>query len=136
MKKLYEAIAQTASALKNCEKSGNVDGWLQRHESKLDRIAQDYLPSGSGIDCGTKINLRHTNDRQIILTGNYHVLNDVGYYTHWIDYTVYVLPSLIGHIDITIAGDFFNEEGEEDENLKDYLYDIYHECLTSEYKED
>lgn len=126
MKTLIQTIASTLQAYQNCQKSGNVI-WQSKHEDKLRHIEKNHLPSGSGIDNGTKIDFDESTDKKIVLRFGYHHMNDGGYYTHWSDYKVVVKPAFHG-IDVTISGANTNF-------VKDYLFDVFYHALTAEFKE-
>lgn len=95
--------------------------WLDRHETTLDQI-EEMLPSGSGIDCGTKIDRDKTTGSKIVLTMSYHHMNDNGFYVGWTDHTITITPSFDG-IDVAIGGRNRN-------NIKDYLHEVYYHALS------
>ena len=87
-------------------------------EVKLEKL-EALLPSGSGIDDGTKINLEKSMPNMIILDSSYHCMED-GYYTEWVDFEVTILPSL--------AQEYYMEieiDGDDIVNLSDYLHETY-----------
>ncbi len=100
--------------------------WITDCEEKLEKL-ETLLPSGSGIDSGTKINLEDSKPNMIILDSSYHVMAD-GYYTHWIDFEVIVLPSLSFPfmLDIDAAWDDGNDD------IQDHLYQTYEMNLSEE----
>jgi len=124
MTKLYQQIPSTINARQNCESSGNSD-WYDKHGCLLDHMERNYLPSGSGIDSGCTL----IKDRcdVIVIESSYHVMNDGGYYTHWIDFKVTVRPSLQFNFELTITGAFGK-----DQDIKDYLYDLFNEVMNQE----
>ncbi len=87
-------------------------------EVKLEKL-EALLPSGCGIDDGTKINLEKSMPNMIILDSSYHCMED-GYYTEWVDFEVTILPSL--------AQEYYMEieiDGDDIVNLSDYLHETY-----------
>jgi hypothetical protein len=42
--------------MENCRKSGN-DGWLEKHGQEIMDIVKNDMPSGSGFDNGTGLNV-------------------------------------------------------------------------------
>ena len=126
MRTLAQQIASLCVARRNCQSRGNAE-WYANHSETLERIARDYLPSGSGIDNGTTIDLDATSFDKIVLTTSYHHMDENGYYDGWTDHKITIRPSFLG-LDITIGGRNRND-------IKDYLHDVFHHCLSSEFDE-
>lgn len=97
----------------------------ERWSAILDDI-EENLPSGSGIDCGTKINRERSTSERIILSTSFHHMNDGGMYDGWTEHTITVEPSLLFGLNIKISGRNRND-------IKDYLADVYREALEAEY---
>ncbi len=115
--KVYRQIASLLQAIENCEQSPRNVEWANRHDDRLHSIAYDCLPSGSGIDCGTKIDDTSRPDR-IVLTFSYHHMNENGMYDGWTEHKAIITPSLLSDFDIRITG--------RDRNMfKDYLYETF-----------
>ena len=120
---LYQHIASTLQARRNCEVSNNKE-WYDKHSEAL-KAMEDELPSGSGIDCGTKIDLDRSTPNKIVLTMEYHHMNDVGMYNGWTAHDIIITPSLQNEFDMRITG--------RDRNyIKECLYETYHEALQSD----
>lgn len=126
-KPLYQILALTLEAIRNCEKSGNGD-WEARHMDRLMSLVKDHMPSGSGIDDGTHLDLECTSPERLVLSAWYHHMDKWGGYDGWTEYTVTVKGSLAFGITLKIGGRDRN-------GIKDYLYDVYHEALTQEVEE-
>lgn len=122
---LIERIASLICARSNCLERGNSE-WKQRHEAELLALAREHLPSGAGIDAGTRIDLDRSKADKVVLTCGYHHMND-GYYEQWTNHTITIRPSFIGQIDIVISGR--NRNG-----IKEYLHEVFHQCLTADYQ--
>lgn len=121
---LYKEIASTINALKNLRSRTLVNKeWEDRWESRLEQIQNALLPSGSGIDSGTTISFEESSEDKIVLLTSFHHMNEHGYYDGWTDHKVTVRASLQFDIDIKIGGRDRNQ-------IKDYLHDVFHECLT------
>lgn len=118
---VYRALATTIEARQNCLKSGNTE-WQGRHSETILQIVENCLPSGSGIDCGTKIDLDQSTPDSLVFDVDYHHMNDGGYYDGWTQHRVIVTPSLAREISIRITGPDRNE-------IKEYLYECYHSAL-------
>jgi hypothetical protein len=72
---IYQIIASRLSAMLNCEKNGNVE-WLSRHAEKIENIVKEYMPSGSGIDAGTKFDFDASKPERLVFTFGFHHMND------------------------------------------------------------
>ncbi len=120
---LISKIASIIDARQNCLQSGNTE-WFENHTEYLEKIEQKYLPHGSGIDCGCKINLELSNENRIVITFDYHCMNEDGYYDDWQSYKLIAKPSFQG-IDLRITG-----KERQRYQLKDYLYDTFYYCLN------
>ena len=128
---LYSELATAIQVRRNCAEITPV-GVMKSHEwfdKWTDRIKElvDMLPSGSGIDCGTKIDLDASHAEKIVLYVSFHHMNDVGYYDEWTEHTITVSPGFNG-INMRISGRNRND-------IKDYLYETYDYALTREVEE-
>ena len=122
---LYKHIVSSVVARANCQKTGNTE-WELKHAETLETIARECLPSGSGIDNGTQIDLDASTEDKIVLTTAFHHMDDGGYYDGWTDHTVTVTADLLSTISLKISGRNRNE-------IKDYLYDVFLCELMREY---
>jgi hypothetical protein len=117
-RKLYQHIASMCEARKNCIKSENKI-WEERHTDNLITL-QNFLPSGSGIDSGCKIDMPNSGDKAIRITSSFHNMDEHGMYDGWIDFRVVVTPSLSNDFNIDIYGQFGKHQ-----DLKEYLADTF-----------
>lgn len=117
---LYREIANTIQARANCEASKNTE-WFDKHSERLRQLT-GLLPSGSGIDSGTHLDLNRSHAEKLVLETSFHHLDEHGFYDGWTFHTVTVTPSFQG-INIRISGRNRNM-------IKDYLYDTFHYALT------
>ena len=131
LKTLIQAIASRLQARHNCAE--NLDRahddfkahwheWIVKHTQWLLTCEKNHLPSGAGIDNGTRIDLEASTPERIVFTCSYHHMNDVGVYDGWTEHTVIVTPSFVYGLEIKISGRNRNE-------IKDYLHDTFHTCL-------
>jgi hypothetical protein len=102
-RKVFAALAGAIQARANCLQSGNTS-WYDEHGRRADKIAADYLPSGSGIDCGTKIVWEKSTADRLVFQADYHHMTDGGMYDGWTEHTVIVTASLAFGIDIRVTG--------------------------------
>ena len=121
--KLYQKIAREIDR-KIRGKQQNNTKWSDDAEEVLEDIMRNKLPSGSGIDAGTKLDDDSTPNR-LVFHVPFHHLNDAGYYDGWTQHRVIVTASLSWGINIKVTG--------KDKNgIKDYLGELFHEVLTQE----
>lgn len=123
-RKLYQRIASALQAMENCRASGN-DEWLSRHRDTITCLVANYMPSGSGIDSGTTIDLAASKPNRLVFDTGFHHMNDGGMYDGWTTHTVIVTPDLATGFDIRITGRDRNQ-------IKDYLGDVYAEALRAD----
>lgn len=122
MRRLYREIAAILVARENCLKSHNNE-WFDEHGAHLDALIGS-MPSGGGIDCGTKLDHDKSGPNKLVFHCSYHHMNDCGMYDGWTEHTITVTPSFDG-IDIRISGRNRN-------NIKDYLHETYYRALEEE----
>jgi len=96
--------------------------WKQSAQERLKHL-EDCLPSGSGIDCGTKIDIEASTQNKIVLFVEYHHMNDGGFYDGWTAHTITITPTFHSY-EMKISGRNRN-------NIKDYLSDVY-TCALSQ----
>lgn len=124
--KIYEKIANLQEARLQCLKSENKV-WEDKHTKSLIDILSKSELSGSGLDSGTTFDYDNSIGEKLIFHSAYHVMNDGGYYTHWINFSVTVTPSLCFNILFSIKGNFGK-----DQDIKDIIHDRFWEFLMSE----
>ena len=125
---VYKEIASILIAIGgNCAKSSNTE-WAKIWPEVLDYIIDNYLPHGSGIDNGIRINKDKSSANKIVLEFGFHKMDSNGSYCGWQDYTLYIRPSLAFDIDLRLRGRDY-------QGLKDYLYELFQYSLTREIPE-
>lgn len=122
-RKTYEHLVSAVQARINCLNSNPVNPWHEKHEETINAIVKQIMPSGSGIDCGTKIDLDKSSGEKLVFTFGFHHMNEGGYYDGWTEHTLTVKSSLQFGIELTISGRNRNY-------IKEYLYDTYRYALT------
>ena len=120
---LYQHIARCLTAQKNCRKTGNTE-WLSRHGDTINHLVDVYMPSGSGIDRGTKLDFDRSKPNRLVFTASYHHMND-----GWTDHDIIVYPDLSFGFDLYIGGRNRNQ-------IKDYLGDTFAEALRRDVADD
>jgi hypothetical protein len=122
--KTYQRIAHLLAAIANCERSGNTE-WQARHGSTLDDLIKNTAPSGSGVDCGTKLDFDYSNENKLVFTFSYHHMDENGMYCGWTDHSAIVTASLLSGYNLRITGRDKNQ-------IKEYLVDVYSTWLDAE----
>ena len=117
---LYQQIARTIEARLNCIERNNP--FRFEHEDTLESM-NDLLPSGSGIDNGTKIDLDASKPDRLVFNFSYHHMNDGGMYDGWTDHQLIVTPSLSFGFACRITGPNRND-------VKDYLHEVYSSAMS------
>lgn len=103
---------------KNCQWRKTVnEAYSGQCESRLDKLEAE-LPRGSGIDCGCKIDRENSGDKKVIITFDYHFMDDNGYYDGWGSFKLIVTPNLSSYPDMRITG-------RDRRQIKDYFYDLF-----------
>ena len=124
-RKRYQEIASIVMAIENCRKAGNKT-WEEKHEAYIREIDK-ALPSGSGINSGSCVDIDKSKPNRLVINSSYHYMNENGYYDGWIDYRVIITPSLAFDIDLNVIGNFGRHQ-----DIKEYLIDVYRENLNEE----
>lgn len=119
--KLYQTLASKAQAMRNCAATKNTE-WEGKHEQAILDLVKEHLPSGSGFDSGTNIELDECNDSQLVFSTSFHHMDEHGGYDGWTEHKVVVKPSFAG-IDIKVTGRDRNQ-------IKEYIGDIFYGDLT------
>lgn len=122
--KTYKKIAITLEAIENCDKSGN-DAARRGHDAVLAQI-ENELPSGSGFDCGTRINREKSTPSRIVLDTDFHHMDSNGYYCGWSSLTVTVTASMVNEFDLHINC-HGSKRAQSDIN---YFYDVFDGAMT------
>ena len=120
--KLYVELARAIGARLNCIAKGNQE-WKGRHEDRIEELAKE-LPSGSGFDSGTKVDLDRSSGEVIVLTTAYHHMNENGFYDGWTEHVVKVVASLQFGFRLKISGP--NRNG-----IKEMMYDEFNYALDA-----
>jgi hypothetical protein len=123
-KPLYQRIAQALQW-----HSTVSDEWKERAEDLIDTL-EAQLPSGSGMDNGTKIDREKSTPEKIVLTFGYHHMDENGYYCGWTHHKATITPSLVDGFNMKIT------KNKVDVYFMDYLYDVFYTALSDMYRVD
>jgi hypothetical protein len=125
---LYRELASLVQARHNCLsglKAGTLPNpWVARHEETIERLVKEYMPSGSGFDSGTKIDLERSRAGKLVFTTAFHHMDENGYYDGWTEHRITVTPSFDG-FNLRIGG-------RNRRDIKEYMYQTFDECLNTD----
>lgn len=124
---LYEAIAKTLQAYKNCCLSDTEKHreWKLNHADRLTDLVHHHMPSGSGVDNGTVLDMAKSNGEKLVFEAGFHHMNKHGVYDGWTHHTVVVTASLLYRINVRISGRNRND-------IKEYLASLFLDALMKE----
>lgn len=91
--------------------------------SQITALCKEFMPSGSGFDCGTSFDMNASTINKLVFVTSFHHMSEHGTYTNWTEHNVTVTPSFIGGFDIKVSGRNHN-------NIKDYIGDTFHTALS------
>ena len=122
---LYRRLLDRIVAMRNCIDHNNKE-WEEKHAEEIEKLLK-LLPSGSGFDGKWNFDIDDCNEERLHLTGEYHPMNEAGYYEGWIEFSIIVLPNLLFDINVKILGRFGKHQ-----DLKDYIITCTRESLMEE----
>jgi len=130
--KMYQQIEQTMAALIRSENSGNTQ-WVDKWSELLDSLEKE-LPSGSGFDAGTQIDIDDARDQmekhgritRIVMSTAFHHMDECGSYCGWTEHTVRVYPDFASGFRLVITG-------QNKRQIKDYIGGVIDDVLISYY---
>jgi len=119
MNTLTHALAMCIQVLDH----GTPNPTYREHWSDyLNYLEDNFLPSGSGFDAGTRLDRVKSLPDKIVLGTSFHHMDQHGGYCGWTEHDVVITPSFIGaQIKVT---------GRDKRQIKDYISDTMHEVLA------
>lgn len=120
--KLINVIASLSVARSNCENSG-MGEWMRTHAARLDQLAREFLPSGSGFDNGTTIVPDKCDAGRLVFRTAFHHMDENGFYCGWTHHVVTARPSLIGGYTVSVSGSNRND-------IREFIADTFHAALS------
>lgn len=120
---VYRLIASSIDAYKRCIEKGNNE-WELKHKDTIKQLVNQFLPSGSGWDNATTFDFDASTGDKLVFYGSFHHMDENGYYDGWTDHTITVKASMIHGILLSVSGRNRND-------IKEYLYEIFDECLNT-----
>lgn len=126
-RKLYQALSEVFDWMSRCK--GDPQYKIGYEMARAQWVyLKGLLPSGSGIDSGTKIIGQKCSPRRFVMVAEYHHMNESGMYDGWTSHTITVKAHLYWGFELTVGGRNRND-------IKDYLYEVYDSCLREEVDE-
>ena len=83
--------------------------WRMRHVEEIVRIVRNHMPSGAGLDNGTRLDLPASAPERLVFRTSFHHMNELGHYTKWTDHKIVVKPSLVFGLVIKVTGPNHND---------------------------
>jgi len=120
---VYKRLAQLVDARLRCmadDKPLVRKDWGKKHEDRILALVKEHMPSGSGFDNGTKIDLDRSSGERLVFDTAFHHMDEHGGYAGWTEHTVTVTPSLAFGTRIKIGGKNRND-------IKEHM----HECFST-----
>jgi hypothetical protein len=122
-KQLSALIALKVNALSHCSEE-----WKKKHTEAIETLQNNYLPSGSGFDAGSIVDLEKSTDKSLVIESAYHHMDD-GFYIGWSYFTVTITSSLWGFsIDVTPKDEQSKQLLESDYSI-DYITETFSQAL-------
>lgn len=119
---LFRQLSRSLAAMNNCRQSNNSE-WLDKHEDNIETLVKQFMPSGSGVDSGTKFDFEKSTPEKLVFDFSYHHMDTHGFYDGWTEHILTIRPSLQFGVDLKISGQNRND-------IKDYLYDLFHHAIS------
>jgi hypothetical protein len=91
------------------------------HNKQLIKQLNKILPSGSGLDNGSEIDVDKTSCEKIVIKTAFHHMNDRGFYDGWNDHVVTIRPRFSG-FDVHVSG-------RNKRDIKDYIHDVFEHAM-------
>lgn len=120
LRPLIQHFSACFDALARCDETGNQE-WSGIWANRIAALARDHLPSGSGFDSGSTLNLDDSRSDRLVFETSFHHMNDSGMYDGWTEHRVIVIPCFVG-IELKVTG-------RDKRSIRDYIGDTFAEML-------
>lgn len=126
---LYSELANLVDARRRCL-SGLKDGqlpnpWADKHTERIEALVKEHMPSGSGFDSGTTMDLDASHGDRLVFNTAFHHMDEGGGYDGWTEHRVVVTPAFVGGFNLRVSGRNRNE-------IKEYVAEAFQDALSSE----
>lgn len=126
MAKVYQSLTQCLMAIRNCQAhDDNRPHWDAMEDMHRDRIAiicREHLPHGSGFDWGCSLDVDASSPERLVISCDWHKMNEGGYYCGRADYRAIVRASLAFDFELRIVGRDW-------QGVKDYIAETMRAAL-------
>lgn len=119
---LFRVLAQVCANLRHAQSAENTV-WINKWGATAKELVKEYMPSGSGFDDGTKIDLDSSDDTTLVFETSFHHMDEHGGYTCWTEHKVHVRPNLAHGFDVRVTGSNKNE-------IRDFISETFHYALN------
>lgn len=109
-----------------------------------------HMPSGSGIDAGTKLLLNESTEDRLVFFVEYHHMDSNGYYCGWSSRKIVVSPSLVCEFTLDSieedysgvdtqeideeTGEFYDDLDNVKESTEDYIHQCFYHILSEHHE--
>lgn len=118
---LYQKLAVTFQAYENCVKNGNEE-WGARHLETIQALEKNHLPSGSGFDAGTLLDIKNSHSEKLVFHTSFHHMDQHGTYDGWTSHKVTVRGNLAFGFTLKVSGKNRND-------VKELIADMFDTAL-------
>lgn len=121
---LYSAIASIVDAYHRSVETKNTE-WIDRHKDTVCELVKNEMPSGSGFDSGTTLDLDRSTGERLVFATSFHHMDEHGGYDGWTDHEVIVTASLLhAAVRLRITGRNRND-------IKEYIHQVFADALQT-----
>lgn len=117
-----QAIAQCLFGMEHNSKAADSD-LVALWQYRLEFLATECLPSGSGFDNGTELDLERSNPQRLVFKTSFHHMTE-GSYDGWTEHSVTVRPSFLFGREIAVSGRNRNQ-------IKDYIAETFESAMAA-----
>jgi hypothetical protein len=118
-KPLVQLIAAHLDAMARC-----AAGWRDYHESAIEWLCREHLPSGSGFDSGSTLAFADSRPDRLCFETSFHHMNDSGHYDGWTQHRVIASPSFVLGFELKVTG-------RDRRQIKDYIAETFSQALST-----
>lgn len=118
--KLFRILGSRARNLSSAWPHQN-EAVRARFEEEMEILLKEFMPSGSGFDMGTEIDIDRSNGRKMVFKTGFHHMDSNGSYDGWTYHNVIVTAEFDG-LDIQVTGRDRN-------NIKEYVGETFYSAL-------
>lgn len=102
-------------------------------EQELHQLVKYWMPSGSGIDAGTRLNFHKSKPHKLVFDFDFHHMNQDGFYCGWSSHSLIVTPDFDG-FNLRIVGQHPSRQKWQTDYFHDHLYSTFELALRRAYK--